>query len=61
MPNEVKLDKGRANKVIGLATKIPALAGDFNKIATERPDEMSPQRLQEYKVQVSKFRQRMKV
>jgi hypothetical protein len=46
MPNEVKLDKGRANKVIGLATKIPALAGDFNKIATERPDEMSPQRLQ---------------
>jgi hypothetical protein len=61
MPNEVKLDKGRANKVIGLATKIPALAGDFNKIATEWPDEMSPQRLQEYKVKVSEFRQRMKV
>lgn len=50
MPNEVKLDNGRASKVTGLATKIPALAGDFNKIATERPDEMSPQRLQEYKV-----------
>lgn len=47
--NKAKLNKGSATKVMGLATRIPAVAGDFNKIATEWPDEMSPQRLQEYK------------
>jgi hypothetical protein len=45
----------------GLAPKSPAVVGAFNKIDTEWPDEMSPQRLQEYKAKVAEFRQRLKV
>ena len=61
MTNKIKLDKGSAPEVIGLASKSPAVVGAFNKIDTEWPDEMSPQRLQEYKAKVAEFRQRLKV
>jgi hypothetical protein len=55
----IKLDKGSAPKVIGLAPKSPAVLGAFNKIDPEWPDEMTPQRLQEYKAKVAEFRQRL--
>ena len=35
MTNKIKLDKGSAPKVIGLAPKSPAVVGAFNKIDTE--------------------------
>ncbi len=57
----IKLDKGSAPKVIGLAPKSPAVVGAFNKIDTEWPDEMTPQRLQEYKAKVAEFRQRLRI
>jgi len=59
MTNKIKLDKGSAPKGIGLAPKSPAVVGAFNKIDTEWPDEMTPQRLQEYKAKVAEFRQRL--
>jgi hypothetical protein len=37
------------------------VVGSFYKIDTEWPDDMSPQRLQEYKAMVAEFRQRLKV
>ena len=61
MTNKIKLDKGSPPKVIALAPKSGAVVGAFNKIDTEWPDEMSPQRLQEYKAKVTEFRQRLKV
>jgi len=61
MTNKIKLDKGSAPKVIALAPKSGAVVGAFNKIDTEWPDDMSPQRLQEYKVMVAQFRQRLRV
>ena len=48
MTGKIKLDKGAAPRVISLAPKSPAVVDAFNKIDTEWPDEMSPQRLQEY-------------
>jgi hypothetical protein len=59
--NKIRIDKCNAPKVIGLASKSPTAVGAFNKIDTEWPDEMTPQRLQEYKVKVAEFRQRLKV
>jgi hypothetical protein len=61
MTNKIKLDKGSPPKVIALAPKSGAVVGAFNKIDTEWPDEMSPQRLQEYKAEVAEFRKRLKV
>jgi putative sterol carrier protein len=61
MTNKIKLDKGSPPKVIALAPKSGAVVGAFNKIDTEWPDDMSPQRLQEYKVMVAEFRRRLKV
>jgi putative sterol carrier protein len=61
MTNKIRLDKGSPPKIVALAPKSGAVVGAFNKIDTEWPDEMSPQRLQEYKAEVAQFRQRLKV
>jgi len=61
MTGKIKLDKGEAAKIIALAAKSPAVVDAFNKTDTEWPDEMSPQRLEEYKAQVREFRERLGV
>ena len=61
MTGKIKLDKGEAPKMIALASKSPAIVELFKKIDTEWPDEMSPQRLDEYKAQVKEFRGRLGV
>jgi putative sterol carrier protein len=61
MTGKIKLDKGEAPKIIALASKSPALVDAFYKVDTEWPDDMSPQRLEEYKAQVKEFRERLGV
>ena len=61
MTGKITLAKGEAPKIIALASKSPALVQVFNDIDTEWPDEMSPERLEEYRGQVSEFRQRLGV
>jgi len=61
LSNKIKLDKGSPAKVIALAPKSGAVVGSFYKIDTEWPDDMSPQRLREYKAKVAEFRKRLKV
>ncbi len=61
MTGKIKLDKGEAPKMIALASKSPAIVELLKKIDTEWPDEMSPQRLDEYKAQVKEFRGRLGV
>jgi hypothetical protein len=61
MTGKIRLNKGDAPKVIGLASKSPAVVDLFHKIQTEWPDEMSPQRFESYKSQVAEFRKRLKV
>ncbi len=61
MTGKIKLDKGSAPRVISLASKSPAVVESFYKIDTEWPDEMSPQRLQEYSAKVAEFRQKLKL
>jgi hypothetical protein len=61
MTGKIRLNKGDAPKVIGLASKSPAVVDLFHRIQTEWPDEMSPQRFENYKSQVTEFRKRLKV
>ena len=61
MTGKIKLDKGLAPRIIALASKSGALIESFYKVDTEWPDEMSPQRLEEYKAQVKEFRGRLKI
>ena len=61
MTGKIKLDKGEAPKMIALASKSPAIVELLKQIDTEWPDEMSPQRLDEYKAQVKEFRGRLGV
>jgi putative sterol carrier protein len=61
MTGKIRLNKGEASKVIALASKSPAVVDLFHKTQTEWPDEMSPQRFESYKSQVSEFRKRLKV
>jgi len=61
MTGKIRLNKGEAPKVIALASKSPAVVDLFNKIPTEWPDEMSPQRFEMYKSQVTEFRKQLKV
>ena len=61
MTGKIGLDKGEAPKIIALAAKSPAVVECFYKTDTEWPDEMSPQRLEEYRAQVKEFRERLKV
>jgi hypothetical protein len=61
MTGKIKLDKGSRARIIGLASKSGPLIETFYKVDTEWPDEMSPQRLEEYKAQVKGFREKLKV
>ncbi len=61
MTGKITLDKGEAPKVIALASKSPALVDTFYKVDTEWPDDMSPERLEEYRAQVKEFRERLGV
>ena len=61
MTAKIKLDKGNATRMVSLASKSPAVVDAFYRIDTEWPDEMSPQRLQEYKDSVAEFRRRLGV
>lgn len=61
MTAKIKLDKGMAPKLLSLAPKSGPLIEVFNKVDTEWPDEMSPQRREEYKAQVKTFREKLKV
>jgi len=61
MTAKIKLDKGLAPKLLSLAPKSGPLIEVFNRVDTEWPDEMSPQRLEQYKAQVKEYRDRLKV
>jgi putative sterol carrier protein len=61
MTGKITLDKGEAAKIIALAAKSPAVVECFYKTDTGWPDEMSPERLEEYKAQVKEFRERLGV
>jgi putative sterol carrier protein len=61
MTGKIKLDQGSRARVIGLASKSGPLVETFYKVDTEWPDEMSPQRLEEYKALVKGFREKLKV
>lgn len=61
MTGKIKLDKGNPTRMVSLASKSSAVVEAFNKIDTEWPDEMSPQRLSEYEAYVSEFRQKLGV
>ena len=61
MGGKIKLDKGSAPKMIALASKSPAVVEASHKIDTEWPDEMSPDRLEQYRAEVKAFRDRLKV
>jgi len=61
MGKKIKLDKGSKARVIGLTSKSGPLIENFYQIDTEWPDEMSPQRLEEYRAKVEEFRQRLRV
>jgi hypothetical protein len=61
MTGKIKLDKGSKARIIGLASKSGPLIENFYKVDTEWPDEMSPQRLEQFKAQVKTFREKLKV
>ena len=61
MSGKIKLDKGSAPKIISLAPKAPAVVDCFHQVDTEWPDEMSPERLEEYKALVREFTTRLGV
>ncbi len=61
MTGKIKVDKGTGAAILALASKSPAVADTFNKVDTDWPDEMSPQRLREYRAKVAEFRQRLRV
>ena len=61
MSGKIKLDKGSTARIISLASKSGALIETFYKVDTEWPNEMSPQRLEQYKAQVKAFREKLKV
>lgn len=60
MTNKIKLDKGMAPKILALASKSGALIEPFYQVDTEWPDEMSPQRLEQYKALIRELRERLK-
>jgi putative sterol carrier protein len=61
MTGKISMDKGSGPKVMALASKSPVVVDAFNKVDTEWPDEMSPQRLREYQARVEDFRRRLRV
>ena len=61
MKGEIEIEKGSGPEIMALASKGPAVVDIFNKVDTEWPDEMSPQRLREYQAKVAEFRRRLRV
>lgn len=61
MTGKVKVEKGSGPDIMALASKAPVVTDNFNKVDTEWPDEMTPQRLREYQAKVAEFRQRFRV
>jgi putative sterol carrier protein len=61
MTAKIKLDKGDVKRALQIAPKSSVIVELLNKVGTEWPDEMSPQRLEEYKAHVKEFRERLKV
>jgi hypothetical protein len=61
MTGKIKMDKGSGPKVMALASKSPVVVDIFNRVDTEWPDEMPPQRLREYRTRMEEFRQRLRV
>ncbi len=61
MTGKIKLDKGDPAEVVALAPRSPAVVECFHNVEAEWPDEMSPQRLEQYKAQVREFRNRLGV
>ncbi|MBM4388645.1 MAG: SCP2 sterol-binding domain-containing protein [Deltaproteobacteria bacterium] len=61
MTGKIILDKGDVKKALAIAPKSSVIVDLLNKVGTEWPDEMSPQRLEEYKAHVKEFRERLKV
>lgn len=61
MTGKIRMDKGSGNKIMALASKSPPVVEAFNRVDTEWPDEMSPQRLKEYAARVDDFRRRLRV
>jgi len=56
LTGKVKLEKGFAPKIVQLGPKSPALIECFSGIETEWPDEMSPERIEEYRAGMKEFR-----
>ncbi len=61
MTGKVKVDKGSGPRIMALASKSPMVVDAFNKMDTEWPDEMPPQRLKEYAARMDDFRRRSRV
>jgi putative sterol carrier protein len=59
MTGKIKIEKGLPPKILSLAPKSPALVECFYKVDTEWPDEMPPERLEQYKAQVKDFREKL--
>ena len=58
---KIKLEKGFAPKIVQLGPKSPALIECFSGVDTEWPDEMSPERIEEYRAGMKEFRARLGV
>jgi putative sterol carrier protein len=61
MTGKIKLDKGDVKRALTIAPKSSVIVDLLNKVGTEWPDEMSPQRLEEYKAHAKAFRERLKI
>jgi putative sterol carrier protein len=61
MTNKIKLDKGLAPRILSLASKSGAVIEPFYKVDTEWPDEMSPQRLEQYRAELKDIREKLKI
>lgn len=55
MWGNVKLEQGDARTLISLGSRAPALIDNFYKVDTEWPDEMPPERLEEYKARMKQI------
>ena len=60
MTNKIKLDKGMAPRILSLASKSGALIEPFYQVDTEWPDEMSPQRLEQYRAELKTISEKLK-
>jgi len=61
MTGKIKLDKGLAPRILSLASKSGAVIEPFYKVDTEWPDDMSPQRLEQYRAQLKDIREKLKI